>query len=225
MKQFSHVSGVPSLPKIIREDTDHGRYYHTPTGNKYPSITTILGYFKSQGLLDWRKRIGEEKANDILHRAGIRGTKLHNLIEKYLRNEPDLYKGIMPDMKTMFLDMKRHIDKIDNIQYIECPLYSDVLGTAGTADTIGRFDRVLSVIDYKSSLKEKKEEYITNYFEQASAYAIMYEERTNIPIDQIVIMIGCDGSNDPQVFIKQKKDYIDSLNHKIRAYKEAHDVL
>lgn len=213
-----------SLPALIREDTSKGRYYNTPGGGRYPSITTVLGYFKGQGLLDWRARIGEAKADQILHRAGVRGTKLHKLIEDYLRNvpAPKLFRDIMPDMKTMFHDMQKSIDLIDNIQYIECPLYSDVLGVAGTADTIGRYDRVLSVIDFKSSLKEKKEEYITNYFEQATGYSLMYEERTNIEINQIVVMIGCDDSNDAQVFVRQRKDYIESLKEKIRVYKETH---
>jgi genome maintenance exonuclease 1 len=123
-------------------------------------------------------------------------------------------------MKQAFRDAEETLDKIDNIHYIEAQLWSEKLGTAGRTDVIGDYDGVLSVIDFKTSLREKKESYIQNYFEQGTAYAEMYEERVGKPIDQIVIIISVDGLDYPQVFIKNKKDHIENLMSKILAYKK-----
>jgi genome maintenance exonuclease 1 len=129
----------------------------------------------------------------------------------------------MPDMKQAFNDVKSTIDKIDDIHYIESPLYSERLGVAGRTDVIGHYSDTLSIIDFKTSTRLKKEEWIDNYFEQGTAYALMYEELIGTPIDQIVIIISVDGETEPQVFIKQKKNYVDSLMMKIETYKKEHE--
>ena len=107
----------------------------------------------------------------------------------------------MPDIKQNFLDIRADVDRIDNIHYIEASLYSEKMLLAGRTDVIGEFDGTLSVIDFKTSRKEKKEEHIQDYFQQATAYALMYEERTDIVIDQIVIIILSDDLVKPQIFI------------------------
>jgi genome maintenance exonuclease 1 len=220
MKTFNYVAGLPKLSPLPTEEIDGRRFYVTPDGKKYPSITTVLGHFKKQQLKEWRDRIGHEEAGKITRRASTRGTKFHNLMEKYLRNENDLFENIMPDMKQSFKDIQIMVDKIDNIHYIECPLYSHKLGVAGRTDVIAEFDGKLSVIDFKTSLREKKESHIENYFEQATAYSIMYEELTNQPIEQIVVMISVDNLPEPQLFVKSKKDYINSLVNKIATYRK-----
>jgi genome maintenance exonuclease 1 len=215
---------MPELSELTTEEIDGKRHYVTPSGAKLPSVTTVLGHAKKQSIIEWRNRVGEEQAQRISTRASIRGTKFHNMMEKYLENDPNLFEGVMPDMKQAFRDVQKTIDRIDNIRYIECPLYSEKLGLAGRTDCIGDFDEILSVIDFKTSLKPKKEEWIENYFEQETAYAIMYEERVGEPIEQIVTIISVDGEVEPQVFIKQKKHYVDGLLSKIKAYKEAYNV-
>ena len=41
MKTFVHQP-VDDLPKLLTENINGGRYYISPTGEKYPSITTFL---------------------------------------------------------------------------------------------------------------------------------------------------------------------------------------
>jgi genome maintenance exonuclease 1 len=141
-------------------------------------------------------------------------------MESYLRNEDDFLNGVMPDMKQAFLDMKETLDLIDNIRYIESPLYSEKLGVAGRTDCIAEFAGVPSIIDFKTSRNEKREEWIDNYFEQGTAYALMYEELVREPVDQIVILVSVDFMERPQVFIRDKNQYIQNLLEKIHLYKQ-----
>ena len=224
MKTFSYVEGLPELLSLKTEEVDGKRFYVAPSGKKLPSVTTVLGHSKKHIIKEWRERVGQEEAQKISTRASVRGTKFHNMMEKYLQNDKNLFENIMPDMKQAFRDVQKTVDLIDKIHYIECSLYSERLGVAGRTDVIGEFAGTLSVIDFKTSTKLKKEEWIDNYFEQGTAYALMYEELTGKPIDQIVIIISVDGETKPQVFIRDKSYYVESLVNKIKAYKEAHNV-
>lgn len=223
MKTFSFISGLPELKQLPVEEIDGKRFYVSPNGNKLPSVTTVLGHFKKQSILEWRKRVGEEEANRISGRASNRGTKFHTMMEKYLLGNNSLFENVMPDMKQAFMDIQKTIDKIDNIHYIESPLWSERLGLAGRTDVIAEFDGVPSIIDFKTSLKEKKEEWIQNYFEQGTAYSLMYKERVGVAIDQIVIIISVDGLSEPQTFVKSTKDYVDTLIKKVWLYKKEHE--
>lgn len=220
MKRFKYVDGLPTLHPLDTDESTGERFYITPNGVKLPSVTTVLGHFKKKSLIEWRNRIGNEEADKVMYRASNRGTRFHNMMEGYLRNEDDFLNGVMPDMRQAFNDMKETLDLIDNIRYIESPLFSEKLGIAGRTDVIAEFAGVPSIIDFKTSTKEKKEEWIDNYFEQGTAYALMYEELVNEPIDQIVILISVDFMERPQVFIRDKNSYIQNLLEKIHLYKQ-----
>jgi genome maintenance exonuclease 1 len=215
---------MPKLEPLPTEEVNGQRFYVTPTGKKLPSVTTVLGHSKKQLIFEWRNRVGNEEANKISTRASIRGTKFHNMLEKYLCNEDPkmIFEDVMPDMKQAFNDARSTIDLIDNIHYIESPLYSELLGLAGRTDVIAEFDGVPSIIDFKTSTKEKREDWIQNYFEQGTAYSLMYEEMTGRTVEQIVIIISVDGLDKPQVFVKNRIDYVDSLIEKIENYKKEH---
>ena len=220
MKKFNFVEGMPELKQLEVDESTGERFYISPNGVKLPSVTTVLGHFKKKSLIEWRNRVGNEQADAVMNRASTRGTKFHNMMEGYLRNEENFLDGVMPDMKQSFNDMKETLDLIDNIRYIESPLYSEKLGVAGRTDVIAEFGKTLSIIDFKTSRKEKKEEWIENYFEQCTAYALMYEELVGEPIDQIVILVSVDFMEHPQVFIRDKNQYIESLLEKIHLYKQ-----
>jgi len=220
VKRFKYVDGLPTLHPLDTDESTGERFYITPNGVKLPSVTTVLGHFKKKSLIEWRNRIGNEEADKVMYRASNRGTRFHNMMEGYLRNEDDFLNGVMPDMRQAFNDMKETLDLIDNIRYIESPLFSEKLGIAGRTDVIAEFAGVPSIIDFKTSTKEKKEEWIDNYFEQGTAYALMYEELVNEPIDQIVILISVDFMERPQVFIRDKNQYIQNLLEKIHLYKQ-----
>jgi genome maintenance exonuclease 1 len=220
VKKFNFVEGMPELKQLEVDESTGERFYISPKGVKLPSVTTVLSHFKKKSLIEWRNRIGNEQADAVMNRASTRGTKFHNMMEGYLRNEENFLDGVMPDMKQSFRDMQETLDLIDNIRYIESPLYSEKLGVAGRTDVIAEFGKTLSIIDFKTSTKQKKEQWIENYFEQGTAYALMYEELIGEPIDQVVILIATDDSDRPQVFIRDKNQYIENLLEKIHLYKQ-----
>jgi len=214
---FNHVKHDVELPTLTRKTTEGGRRYFTPEGNAYPSITTVLGILSKQGILEWRKKVGEAEANKISQQASVRGTAVHKLAEDYLNNDPNWKEGAMPTNLFSFEDIKKIMDKrLDNIWMQEVFLYSDRLKTAGQVDCIAEFDGQLSIIDFKTSRKPKKEEWITSYFIQASFYAAAFYERTGIPIKQGVILITVD-HHEPQVFKINTYDY---LEHFLNVRKE-----
>jgi genome maintenance exonuclease 1 len=216
---FNHVEHDVVLPKLTRKSTEAGRRYFTPDGNAYPSITTVLGILSKQGILEWRKRVGEVEANRISTQAATRGTAVHKLAEDYIDNVEGWSKGAMPANIASFNDLKNILDKrLDNIWFQEEFLYSDRLKCAGQVDCIAEFDGQLSIVDFKTSRKPKKEEWITSYFIQASFYAAAFYERTGIPIKQGVILITVDGS-EPQVFKVNTYDYLEHFLKVRKQYK------
>jgi genome maintenance exonuclease 1 len=206
---FTHEK-LPELDfELEAKTTESGRLYYTPSGKAYPSVTTVLGSMNKDAIDAWRERVGEEEANKISGRASRRGEALHLACEKYLLNEmSDLkIRNMMPNIKELFFQLRPELDKnIGKVYAIEQPLYSDKLRIAGRVDTIAEWNHRLSIIDYKSSSKEKLEENILNYFFQCTAYAEMFEELTNKRIDTLVVAIAVEGGQ-PQIFVRQKYMY------------------
>ena len=187
MKNFDHVKLNGELPEITTESIKGKRFYVTPEGNKYPSITTVLSDRNKEGIVKWRESVGNDVANQVMRQAASRGTAVHTLIENYLNNEELSKQDVLP--VALFVTMKSELDNINNIRIQEGGLYSDKLGVAGRVDCIAEYKGKISVIDFKTSTKEKKEEWVENYFIQGSAYCEMYEERFLQPIEQVVILI------------------------------------
>lgn len=218
MSHFRYVEGLPELYAPRTEEIQGKRYYISPNGTKLPSITTVLGHFKKEALKKWRERVGHEEANKISNRAAVRGTKLHNLLESYVKNEQIDTKSMMPDLLFSFTDMKKMLTRVNNIHYVESPLYSENLSIAGRTDLIAEFDGIPSIIDFKTSSRVKKETEILDYFLQGTAYALMYEERVGQPINQIVILMSPNNGEDTIAFVKNKEPYVDTLKEKIEQY-------
>jgi hypothetical protein len=209
-KQFKHIDKNLKT-ELLSEENDTGRYYVTPEG-KYPSVTTVTGWEKRKFFAEWRRNNPEEAK-----RTTNRGNKLHSLIEKYLNNEQLDKKEIDPFTLDLFLQMKKDVDKIDNIHALEQPLYSKLLKLAGRVDCIAEFDGDLSIIDFKGSTKTKRKEDIENYFMQATAYSIMWKERTGVPIKKLIILISSEDGG-VQVFDANPIDYVESLKNAIEKY-------
>lgn len=218
---FNHVK-LESLKFDLNSiTTDSGREYVAPDGKKYPSVTTVLGYNKDKSkLFEWRKRVGEAEANKIVKKSAGRGTRLHSTCEVYLLNELNEIKmrSLMPDVKDFFMQLKPLIDEnIGDVYGLEQALYSSKLKIAGRTDCIAEWNGKLSIVDYKNSIKEKKEEYIQDYFIQCTAYAVMFEDVTGIPIEQIVVLIANEEGK-PQVFVREKSNYIQQLHRYVGKY-------
>lgn len=196
------------IPKLKQINSPNGRRYLIEgTAVKYPSITTVLGAVSDKsGLIAWRKRVGEEKANAISRNATIRGTSMHKLCEDYLSNN-NLDDLGSPSGNMLFRGIRPLLDHIDNIRCLETALYSTKFRVAGTVDCIAEYKGKLSIIDFKTANKPKQEKWIEGYFKQGSFYFWSYYEITGEMPEQIVILISVeDGTT--QEFVLEAKDVI-----------------
>ena len=206
---FEHVELDLGYDDLVTDTTAERRLYLAPDGSKFPSVTTVLGILSEDAIRAWRLRVGEEEANKVGHRASNRGSAVHSIIEGYLKNEDT--KDYLPHVKQSLQNLRPILDRsIGRIFGLETALFSRHLGMAGRCDCIAEFDGVPSIVDFKTSLRPKKKEYISNYFAQASAYAIMFEERTGLAIPNTVIVMDVDESK-PIVFKEHRDNYVDLL--------------
>ena len=218
---FTHKPPINDLPPLKAKTSEVGRFYeHLETKESYPSITTVLGAQSKQGILDWKKRVGEEVANHISRQAANRGTHVHNMVEDHLNNldvdQVEKYKKqFLPRM--MFNVLKPELSKINNIRLQEAAMYSTDYTVAGRVDCIAEYDGVLSVIDFKTSTKEKSEDWIENYFVQGSAYSQMYKEHFDEDVNQVVILITTEQGT-TQVFKKNPHDYLEKLKQYVEEF-------
>ena len=213
---FKHLN-LHNFPDLKAKTTEQGRRYFVE-GNAYPSVTTVIGEMKKKSILEWRRKVGEEEANSISKRATTRGNKCHKLAEDYLSNKPlDRYRDDVLSL-GMFHQIRPYIDKINNIHALEESLYSHTLKLAGRVDCIAEYDNELAIIDFKTSTKYKREEWIQDYFSQETAYAIMFQELTGLKVKHIATEQGT-----PQIFVKNNiLEFVPKLKEYIDYYKEIH---
>jgi len=204
----------PPFPELEVHNIKGLRFYETPTGEKYPSITTVLGKQpgKQKGLQEWRERVGVAQAQIISGKAARRGSVFHNIVENYLQdNDISDFKQQNFMAWCMFGEMKSHLDeKINEVVLQEQTMFSSKFKVAGRCDLIGVYKDKLSVVDFKTTTKTKKEEWIGDYFIQCAAYASMFEEHTGEPVEDVVIMMVAE-DGEVQLFEKKTADYLPQL--------------
>ena len=216
---FNHVS--VDIPEVSTKTVNRKRFYVTPTG-LYPSITTVLGARKEKqkGLQEWRNRVGNDVANHIMRTAASRGTAVHHMCEDFLNNKEVTKEGRDFLPWCLFSQLKPTLEKsINNIFAQECGLWSEKYRLAGRVDCIAEWNGVPSIIDFKTSRSERKDDYNFEYYMQASAYAEMFEERTGIEINQIVILVVTEDGL-VQEFVREKHDYLEPLIETIDMFTE-----
>jgi hypothetical protein len=203
-KQFVHLTDCDDIETGVRDEIDGKRVYVTPEGNVYPSITSILGQQPKPGIEAWKEKVGYQEANRIMKESSALGTMVHSLCEDYLYNEKLQCED--EEAISVFNRLRFLLGNIDNIYCIEAPLHSDILKVAGTADCIAEYNGVLSVIDFKTSRKPKREDWIEDYFIQAFFYSAAFFEMTGALPEQIVILVAVRNSFEVQVFKKPFKE-------------------
>ena len=218
---------------MSRETIDGVRYYHVPGTDKLvrlPSITSVISHRNREKFKDWRKRVGEEEANNITRKATHRGTDAHTLIEEYLNNvDPKEMTKVLPLSEYLFKQAKPTLDRIDNILCQEQALFSYQIGVAGSVDCIAEFDGELSIIDFKTSAKPKPREWIEDYFVQCAAYACMLYEMKGTTVKKFVIIMTCENGDvevyeeyDKAKYIRLLSDYVrEFVNFKLQEYAKA----
>ena len=233
MKYYTHKP--VELKKLTTQTVNFKRFYETPDGKLYPSITTVLSTRNKKGLFEWRKKVGDEIANYVARTSANRGTAVHHMCEDYLNNFPVDWPDKWKEHEKKFLPYclfkqlkKSVLEKIDNIRSQECALFSHKYRVAGRVDCIAEYNGELSIIDFKTSTKERTDEYNENYYIQAAAYAEMFEEQTGTPIEQIVILVVTEDGV-VQEFVKNKYDYIpllvESIDNFTKDWEEENDKL
>lgn len=227
MKTFIH-NPVTIEDITATTGADGNRVYQTPDGKLYPSVTTVLNHHTKKGIMEWRQRVGEQEANKISRQAATRGTHFHTMAEKYLQNNfpptcavpGPMYKPVALHNLEMFKIAQPTLDRIDNIRAQEVGLWSHHLRLAGRVDCVAEFDGKLSIIDFKTARREKDEDHIQHYYMQAAAYAVMFEERTGIPVNRLVIAIVVEDGM-MQLFQSKRDRHIERLLF----YRDLHEVL
>ena len=207
--EFVHETIDLGYNDLVADTQPSSRTYVDPDGNRYPSITTVLSILNEEELAAWRKRVGDAEANKIGNRAAARGTQVHNIIEKYLLNED--ITDFLPHVRQSLGNLRPILNRsIGRIFGLEAPLYSRYLGLAGRVDCVAEWEGVPSIIDFKTSRRPKKHEKIPNYFAQMAGYAVMWEERTGMPITNTVIVMDVD-DHEPIIFREHRDNHIQLL--------------
>lgn len=224
MVHFIHCNR-PQYKELKTEEINDMRWYTSPTtGEKYASVTTVLGYGPKPWLEEWRQSLGEEAAAIETARCAERGENVHLMAEKYLKNNKAPTHDHMGSDIKLFNQLRPYLHKINNIRAQEIPLYSDTLRLAGRVDVVGDYNDVLSIIDFKTSNNPKDLGMVNDYFLQSTAYAVMYFEMFQVPIEQIVIIIAVEKGMVPMVYVKNIDEYVQPLLERINTfYKEVHN--
>ena len=209
--EFIHEKIDMGYVDLDRRDCEDGRRYVTLDGNAYPSVTTILSILSEESIAKWRAKVGEEEANKVSLRATTRGTAVHAIIEKYMNNDPNYAEGYLPHVVQSLENLKPYLNKhVTKVYAQEVPLYSDHLQMAGTCDAVVEWDGVPTIVDWKTSRRPKKKANIGNYFMQLAAYAVMWEERTGMPIQQTRIVMDVDDFH-PVMYKETRDAWIDKM--------------
>ena len=169
-----------SYAPVERKSVNGKRKYLTPDGGAVASVTTILGETKDKThLIEWRKRVGEKKAQEITTEAAGVGTRMHKYLEDYIEFGEWPTAGSNPYAQQAHM-MATHVKEnalvdVDEIWGSEVPLYVPKL-YAGTTDLVGQYKGNPCIMDFKQTNKPKKIEWVEDYFLQLTAYAIAHNE-------------------------------------------------
>lgn len=209
--------------KISRQEINGRRLYSTPSGDSVPSVTTILDKTKPaearEALANWKKSVGEKRAQEITTEAAGRGTRMHKFLEDYIKGET-LRESLSNPYAQQSLIMARKVievgfPSVNEVWGSEVPLYFPAL-YAGTTDCVGIHDGEESILDFKQTNKPKKIEWIDDYFLQLTAYALAHNEVHGTNIRKGVIMMcvrppeiepGKWGEPQYQQFVLESKDF------------------
>ena len=214
---FTHILH-PEITKIKQINISGVRHYDTPDGTLI-SITSLMKNFTPEGILEWRKKVGAEVANEVMKAATDRGSKVHKIIESCLSNKPenDLVGNYGELPARLFNQIIPALDKINMIRALEKGLYSAQLGIAGTVDCVAEYEGKLSIIDFKTA-RRKWDEINETYLVQATIYSIPWEERTGERVDQIAILTTTE-TGELHIHKDDPSKYVNRLNQMIQEYK------
>jgi genome maintenance exonuclease 1 len=166
-------------PTTTRTTINGKRHYDAGDGIPVPSVTTILDATKDKTFLhEWRKRVGEQAAQQITTEAAGVGTSMHKYLEDYVKGEPLTPKSNMvhqQGFKMAHVIIEKGMSNVSEMWGSEVNLCYPGL-YAGTTDGVGVFNGNPAIIDFKQTNKPKKEEWVEDYYLQLVAYAMAHNE-------------------------------------------------
>lgn len=218
-RPFKHCL-LPEYKGVYNVDKPSGRIYVTPDG-EFPSVTTFLSSLDTdtEWLDKWADKLGgKDKAEAEMNRCADRGTGVHLSLEHLLNNDPR--PELAGDYKSMYYQLEKVLRiSVDHIYGLEIPLWSKILGLAGRCDCVAKYNGQLSIIDYKTSNKMKRADWIINYFLQATCYSVMLEHLYGLKAEKLVIMVSVENDVKPQIFTRDRRDYMLLLSEKIKEFR------
>jgi len=223
---FTHCDDFHSkFKELTRSNLNEVRMYDIGEGIKLPSITSIISFVNREKFAGWRARVGNEAANKKTKHATRRGTDLHLVFEYYLQNKD--YKALdeyqKPLIQYMFNFAKPFIDRrLNNIYQQETNMYSSKICLAGTVDLICEVDGELAIVDFKTSEREKPEEWLEDYFVQLSAYWAMFSEHTGVVPKKLVVFLVAENGDVQIVERRNPVDYLKTLRDYVNQFVQFH---
>jgi len=204
---------IYTYKKLDRQDgSGQGRVYVDEVGNKIPSVTTILSKTKDMShLIAWKKRIGEDKAKQITEESAGLGTTMHAHLEAYVLGEPrpggNNYGRLMAQRMADTVIAEGLID-VDEVWGVESHLYYENLW-AGTTDLVGTYMGRPAIIDFKTTIKPKKREWVEDYRLQLAAYAMAHNNIYGTDIKTTVVLM-CSRECEFQKFVWEGAEFEES---------------
>ena len=217
--KFSHLS------QFLIEGV---RHYGVDDQIAYPSVTSVISWINREKFATWRQKVGEEAANKKTKKATTRGSRLHRVFEEYCANldHTSLKEWEVPLIQLMFQAAKPYLDKrVTTVYEQETRMCSKRLCLAGTVDLIADFDGELSIVDFKTSEKEKPEEWLEDYFVQLSAYWAMFSEATGVVPKKLVVFLVAENGDVQIVERTNIMDYLTTLQDYVSKFVQHHNAL
>ena len=186
-----------NYPKSIRAYYNGQRLYDI-SGEKLVSVTTVLSETASEekkaSLARWRQSVGQKQSEIITREASSRGSKLHELLEKFILNQLNLDLLVDNSLEKLMADqiIENGIrNKLSEVWGVEATLaYSGKRGFAGSADLIGIYEGHETILDFKQSNKPRKDEWNEDsYYLQIAGYSLCHNKTYGTNIDQGVILL------------------------------------
>jgi len=216
---FVHDDSIV-FPRLIQRNLPTGRIYEVTDGRyqgeKFPSITRILGAKPKPFLEQWKKKVGYAEANRIVRASQGKGTSLHSLAEEYIgNNELPEYQ---PNVAELWVHLRPWLDQhVTRVFGQEVDVFSVKLKAAGRFDLLAEIDgKDLAIIDFKNSRKPKREEWVGDYFLQGTFYSCAVYELTGRKAKRIILpVVSPEGL---QLFETTPLDHLTELTKRINEY-------
>lgn len=162
-------------------------------GKLYTRVTHILKATEppaaKKRLSAWKTRVGEAESQRKSEEATTRGTALHSMCEAHLRG---LDVVCTNDLALPYWrSIRTALDSITDVIALETRVHHETLNYAGSFDCFATYNGITNtVIDFKTSAKSKRQEWITDYFIQCAAYAGALANQYQYPVNQAAVIIA-----------------------------------